>query len=574
MKKIYDYKHPDYVSDVGNWRKYRLAFEGGRDFIEQYLERFSVREDYQDFRDRRKMTYSPSHAKAAIMDIKNAIFQRMVDIVRTNGPESWLKACDGEGLGVDLNGNSMTSYIGRLILPEMLMLGKVGIFVDKPRITGVTKRDAIGKRPYIYLYTAESILSWSYNDVGILDAILLVHETDQKEKGLIVGRQKEYRHLYIKDGRVRVDIYDNMGEYQRRIDLNLTRIPFVICEISEPLMRDIADYQIALLNMASADVMYAWKSNFPLYTEQFSPQQAMSMIMRQAANKDYSDAETVEATTGIGTEEAAKKANDPEIKVGAMTGRRYAAGLERPDFIHPSTEPLEGSMKKQEQLINEIRQLVNLAVSNIAPQRASAESKKEDSKSLEAGLSYIGLELEYCEREIAKIWGMYEGDTAEPVVKYPSNYSLRDDSDRRAEAKELDELRPVLPSITYQKVVSKEIANILLSTKISKEVISKIEEEIDNAKVINIDHDTIRKDHEAGFVSTELASITAGYPKGESEKAKKDHAERAANILKAQMSARGVPDLDNQSSGKEEKDISQNKDLNPENKKKVRGEAK
>lgn len=574
-KKIFQYQHPSYTKNISEWKKFRLAFEGGRDFINQYLRRYSNREDYNDFNDRKAITYCPAHAKAAILDIKNAIFQRMVDINRSSGSKSWREACDGEGLGVDLNGNSMTSYIGRIVLPEMLMLGKVGVYIDKPQINGITKKDAVGKRPYIYLYAAESILSWSYSTTGVLRSVLLLHHEDIIEKDLIVGTRKQYRHFRLMEDVIEVDIYDNMGELVKTQTLNLSRIPFVICEISEALMKDIADYQIALLNMASPDIMYSIKSNFPFYVEQYSPQQALGLLMRQAVNEEYEDNVTTVGTTGTGTADAASKANDPEIKVGTMQGRRYPAGMERPAFIHPSAEPLEASMKKQDKLIQEIRQLVNLAVSNIAPQRASAESKKEDTKSLEAGLSYIGLELEYCEREIAKIWNMYEGERTEPVIKYPSNYSLRDDEDRRKEAKELNEMRPVLPSLSYQKVMSKEIAQILLGTKISKSELEKIYNEIDAAKVINIDHETIRKDHEAGFVGTELASITAGYPEGESEKAKLDHAERAANILKAQMSARGVSDLDNDpEAGKKEKDDSQNPDLNPDGKKKVRGEGK
>lgn len=569
MKKIYHRKHPEYVKEVKNWSKYRCAYESGDEFVDKYLQRFSIREDWTDFYERKRVTYCPAHAKAAIQDIKNAIFQRMADIKRSGGAETWMKACDGVDHGVDLTGNSMTSFVGRILLPELLPLGKVGVYIDKPALEqGLTKDKVRGVHPYIYIYTCEQILNWRYDANGNLVMVILEDEMIRDDE--IV---KEYREMILENGIVTTNFYDKNGELIVTKELNMPRIPFVIAQISEPLMRDIADYQIALLNLASSDMAYALKANFPFYVEQYNPSQELTMRMREASQKYIdNDDGTIDSVTGTGTSEAASKAGEKEIKVGSATGRRYPMGANQPDFIHPSSEPLEVSMKKQEQLIQEIRQIVNLAVSNIAPQRASAESKKEDLKSLEAGLSYIGLELEYVELEIARIWNIYENTAKEPVVKYPANYSLRNDSDRRQEAEELSNLRDKLPSLTYQKEISKLIVETLLSTKVSKEVIKKVYSEIESAKIVTTDHDTLRKDVEAGLVSTETASLAAGYPKGESEKAENDHARRAARIMAAQTNgaARGVDDLGGDA--KEEKKISQSRDMNPDNKKKVRGD--
>ena len=85
-------------------------------------------------------------------------------------------------------------------------------------------------------------------------------------------------------------------------------------------------------------------------------------------------------------------------------------------------------------MIQEIRQLINLADTKIDPTRASAESKKMDMGGLEAGLSYIGLELEYGERQIQEIWSMYENSKNIATINYPERYDLRSDADRREEA--------------------------------------------------------------------------------------------------------------------------------------------
>ena len=202
-------------------------------------------------------------------------------------------------------------------------------------------------------------------------------------------------------------------------------------------------------------------------------------------------------------------------------------------------------MKKQELLQREIRTLVNLQLSNIEPRRASAESKQMDMQGLEAGLAYIGLELEHAEREIAKIWSLYEGNSTVASINYPRDFSLKTEEDRRREAKETLALLPTLPSETFRKVLAREVAISLTAGKVSNEELERIQKELRDAPQIVVDPETIIKDHENGFVSTKTASVMRGYAEDESEKAAIDHAERATRVLNAQtnMAARGMPDL-------------------------------
>lgn len=84
-------------------------------------------------------------------------------------------------------------------------------------------------------------------------------------------------------------------------------------------------------------------------------------------------------------------------QVSPSMGMKYGIGLERPGFISPPTDPLVASMKKQSEMKDEIKQLLNLSLSSMG-----------DSTSKEEGLSFIGQELERGEREIAAIWCEYE----------------------------------------------------------------------------------------------------------------------------------------------------------------------
>ncbi len=464
----------------------------------------------------------------------------------------------------------------------MLVLGRVGIFIDKPPIpenSTLTGTSTI--QPYLYWYAAEDIRSWHFNEINELDAVPLEdHFFARDENGLIASEKTRFRLLTLDTEGVRVKFFaftcdvakDASGPQElqeQEVVLNLQRIPFIILELSHSLLQDVADYQIALLNLASSDVNYALKSNFPFYTEQRSATSVLPHMNPPATE---------------GTSKEANTNKNQSINVGATQGRSYSKDLERPGFIHPSAEPLRASMEKQQQMINEIRQLVNLALSNIKPGRASAESKQIDNQGLEAGLSYIGLELQWAEREIAKIWSDYEKDREIAHIKYPDNYQLRTDKDRRQEASELEELKDGTPSSTYKKEICKQIARVTLGPKLPPEVLEQIEKEIDESVVVETDSKTVRNDLEAGLVSNETASKIRGYPKGEAEQAKKDHIERLTAIAEAQSAvatdgsdrpgARGVPDLDaDPNSGAAEKSDSRETDDQPTTTDRTRGEG-
>lgn len=576
--------HPNYVTSLVDFEKWRRTFEGGRQFIDAYLKQFTGRETDTDFATRKEISYVPAHAKAAIIDIRNAIFQRMHDIVRSGGSDSYKRAVLGLDRGVDLKGSSMNTFLGTSILQELLILGRVGVFVDKPPVPQrSTLADNVGQ-PYLYFYQAEQIRSWHYNAAGELDAVLLedrFYDIDDMT-GLIHEERARFRLLKINDeGKVEVRFWqpnprasEHAKEDPKWVELHeeakvldLERIPFVLLSISNSLLADVADIQIALANLASSDMNYVLKANFPFYVEQVSPQSFLPHAKGPGGSE--------------GTAEEAGAAKNRNINVGVQHGRAYGKGLDAPQFIHPSAEPLLASMQKQEALKDDIRQIINLSLSNVRPTRASAESKQVDNQGLEAGLSYVGLELEYCEREIAKIWADYEGGPPS-TVKYPVNYELRSDADRRQEAKELGELKAATPSLTFKKEICKQIAHVTLGTRTPLEVLEKIAKEIDASKVVETDSETVRNDHEAGFVSTKTASLTRGYAEGEAEQAKKDHAERLKLIAESQGQAagpggqaRGVSDLGaNGNAGSEEKSQSRNTDKEPTTTTKVRGEGK
>lgn len=583
---IADITHPYYDEKQRDWLKWRYTYEGGQRFIDQYLVQFSIRETEPMFAKRKSIAYNPAFAKQAIDEVKNSIFQRLVDIVRKDGSSNFTNAVDGNNGGIDMLGSSMTSFIGTKILPELLTMSRVGVFVDMPQLSGLSVYDAQGKRPYVYIYRAEDIRSWTLdetNNESEFTNILLrdyVYLYDDKT-GLPAGLVARFRRMWIEDEHVRVQFYNAIGEktdvsgtndINAVIDLDIPRIPFIITKLSDSLLTDVANYQIALLNLASSDLSYTLNANFPFYTEQIDPRSEMSQYIRRAGQ----DGDAGEAADAI-------SAKTEEVKIGNSTGRRYPLGTDRPGFIHPSSEPLKAAMEKEEQLKREIRQLVALAVSNLAPQKqASADSKAYDQQGLEAGLSYIGLELEMMERKIASYWAMYE-KSQPAAIFYPENYVLKTEDEKRAEITGLVSILNTVPSTTYRKSICKQIAQLALGRKVSTTELEKVMKEIEQAKANTSDPDVIIQMVTAGVCDIGLAADLCGYPAGTADKAASDHAERLARIAETQTKnnglvnggARGIPEQDQNSGGggKQEKQGAKDTTKDPVPKDKVRGKG-
>lgn len=561
------FNHPSYDAWYDDWFKWRLTYEGGRRFIDTYLKKFSSRESDDDFTARRCVTYCPAFAAAAVDEIKNSIYERLTDISRVGGSQTYQAACNGEEGGVDLRDASMNNFMGVKVLPELLTMRKVGIYVDMPAKRGLTKAENVGLRPYLYIYQAEQIKNWVVNSRNQCESVQL-EDADyavDPETGFPKECITRTRHLWRdENGIVHVELYQDDKIIDETL-LELTQIPFVVLELPHSLLQNIADYQVALLNLESSDMISILKSNFPFYVEQGNQQADLSNFIRQ----------------GDATDPTAKTA--PEETFGGNKARKYY-GEKQPAFIHPSPEPLQVSMEKEEQIKSAIRQLLTLSVANLAPSKVSAASKEMDSQGLESGLAFIGEVLETGETKIAKIWAEYESTKDICKVKYPDTYSLKSTQERLADCQSLLKIAPEINSNSFRRQIHKMTVATLLSGKVQQTILDKIFTEIDSIAPISLEQ--LKDDVEGGLVTQSYASKLRGYPPGEAEKAADEKAQRAEDLMKAQSAnsakpitnpaARGLPDLsvDPKGDAKAEKAMSQKPENTGADRKKVRGRGR
>ena len=523
-EKVKEYpKHPSYSDQISEYDVWRNTLNGGQHYIDTYLEQYTVRESTEDFNYRAAMTVNPAFAEGAVTDIKNAIFQRFTEIRRVEGDDTYRIAIDGLKGGVDNFGRSMNSFIGDKVLIELIGMGKVGVYIDMPVLNGGTLADTKNASPYLYIYKREDILNWDYDAFGNLTYVILRKQKFVYENDIVTGEEF-----------VEVKITPTQFIEGNTITPNkLNMIPFVILELNHGVLKDIAQYQKALMNISSSDINYLIQANFPLYTEQMNQNTQIEQFMKKDNTKNADGTKTSPAIKGK--------------KIGVKHGRTYPIGAERPQYIHPSPEPLLASIKKQDQMKEELRQIVALSVSTMRAKMESAESKKADTEGLESGLAAVGTVLEAGERIIASIWQKYVGNKDEVKIFYPERYEIKDIDKTIKRCSELLKIISSIPVLSAQVKIMEQVVALLLSHKVDEQQLADIIVEVNKLKIIVIDQDILTEDMESGVISHALVAKLKHYPPSDLAKATKENLAKIEATASAQSKddpkeeVRGVP---------------------------------
>ena len=477
------------VADV---RKWRLTLESGEDFLTEFLERYSDRETAAEFTARKKLSPVIPAAKNAMLEFRNGIYDRVQEVSRVKGSPTYTAQVAGLNGGVDGESSTMNFFMGLSVLTELLAMGKVGVLVSR---AGDLE---IGDTPDVRttLIKRESIIE-DYSKDGVLQKVVYLRDEETHTLELVNG---------LVDHTIKIEASGATEASETTERTDLEAVPFVIVEILDSLFKDSADMQIAITNMNSADVSFLYRTNFPVYTEQRS---ATPLIV----------------PIGMGEEVEPKKEN-----IGALTGRSYSPGMERPGFIAPPTEPVDVSMKKQAEMELRIKDVMHLAMN-------------EESTD---GISSICLVLEKAERQIAIVWAEYEGNETPAEISYPETFTLKTEKDKREEATELRKIAAGSCSLLAQRELTKLQHTTLLKGKVSEEILEKIMKEIDSAVVVIADPDILREDVERGYLSGELAAKARKYPADDYQKAVDEVLVRInATAVAQQSGTRGVEETNN-----------------------------
>lgn len=554
------------LADVNQWR---LCYDGGNAFREQFLTRRiayeatanggwkpneSESEPWQDFAERKSKTPIPTYAKREINKLKNKMVQRFADIIYRGGSDALKKAIKGEDKGVDNRNKSMNDFIGSDILPDMLVVGKIGVFVDFPENPGETLADlkANRARPFMYTYPVEEIHQLVRSDRGDSSDWKYVSFYDRTfEKGAAGETvEKCYYRAFWKDsidGKVQYQRYNDTGvEDGPQRELPLTEIPFVLFDIGDSLIKDACSYQIQLLNLISNDTAYCLQANYPFMVRQ----------------RDKNNTGAFQSGS-----------DDATVKAGEKKGLWYDKGLDAPQFIAPPSKPIEASIAMRQESKKEIAEIVTDSLQDVAG----------TTEGIGAGLSFIGSRLQLGVQRLFSHWAAYESvsPTARTVatVNVPEQWIQRPMLERIEECEKLAALQFSVPSTNAKKETAKFIVDTLGKDVYPLDKVDAIKKEIDSAAYCVGDPKTVLELKNAGVMSAETSALAVGCKADEAAKAKADQAERVALANAAQgaenANGRGNPDgkADPQQT-QLDKEAGRNTDGKPTTEPPVRGEGK
>ena len=522
-------------SSYQDWEEWRLCYQAGRHFRNRCLVQFEdAGETTAEFETRKSLTPIPAYAKRQVNRVKNAIAQRIGDVTRSGGSSDWKKAVAGEGLGVDRRGSSMNGFLTKRLLAELLILGEVGVLVTAPEIplpeNGVISQADVPSnfRPYFLEYKRESyplLIHADSHSPSDYSHVLLKDCTTNYTKGGGEETITTWRHFFLDARRtddegnplVTVVVLTDRGEPEREIQTQLNAIPFVVFDIGGSLIEDACSYQVALMNMMSADSNYAINSNFPFLT-------------RQRGNDDGGD----HFTGGTA---------DKEITPGRSRGLWYEKGRDRPDFISPPAEPMRASLDLRKEMKQEVEDIVMGAISDLGADG-----------SVDSGLSFIGkVCLEVSERRLWDHWAGYESvrmtNRKQPLVEYPKSWTVKTDAERLEEANAVLKLANEIVGRKPKQEAAKLAVLKMFAGIADDKTISAMQSEIDNLALPVSDANTIIQAKDKGILSVETAATALGAMEGEGERAMADAAERAKMVVAAQSDSQGGDDNDGAANG-------------------------
>ncbi len=533
-------QHPEWLDMHHLWFKWRMVYEGGDEFINEFLQRYSKREEDDDFRDRKAITYNPNHAASLINMVRNALASKLPEVQRT-GDDIYVAATANN---IDTFNSSMAAFMATEIIPLLLAQGKRFIVVDAPILLDGEQRTLAddadpGDSPYIYAVNAEDVVNWTYSDTRTFDAILIkeIVDTIDDESGLVSGTRKQFRYMkMLEEGEtfsfngaegevvltgkgVLVRVFGENDNHQMEdvldpVLLPLEQIPVVEFRLVDSLLKDIGGMQCTILNLTSSDVTFLHKGNFPIYVEQYLTSEAGLVPHGTKRQQDDFDTE-------IDDEDSIDQdiIDDP-IEAGVNQGVAFPEGTSMPAFIAPAVANTKLSMEKQNEIARTMRQMLDLSLVSLSTSAVeqSGKSKEADKVGEEEGLAYVASVLETGERQTAVVFHDYIKSNKAQNISYPKGFSLKTPEERQTEIDALRKKRTAIRSPAAAKLVDRRIAQLQLEELSTPEELATVMAEINAQPFIDDDEqraEAIRADVSENLLSHNRGSELRGHEPGE-----------------------------------------------------------
>ena len=435
---ITEARHPEYTEKVLQWDKYKLAYLANDEYYTTTVDKFSSKEPEKQYNTRVKRAYNALPCKGYISKLQNMTFRKRFDYK--------YKASDTEidqlvQTNVDGKGTSLFNFHVGTVLKWLATYGEYYIYTAMPSFEGELTREQqqqAGIFPYLVGVHPQNVVAWRYKEGSQSEfAQLLMKTTDQKIDKFGFTQFDTVFMLYTED---MIYKYDTQGEILEEYTNTIGKVAFSKISIGESFLSDIVRIAAAAVNLASGNLNFLEKSNFPILGQ-----------------KGQEKLETFDAGAGWG------------VFLGENGELKYVE--------YPT-----GSLDFNAKTMDKLKELADEAASqkyqSIATHvRQSGESQKENFKDVDAALSWINSIIsEGLQQAIGYMGDYLSKSNVKLTHNAPITYLNESPSDVVKRSQQMLDIAEDAKSNEMRAAISEQAYNPLLAGVKDKEKVLKAEE--------------------------------------------------------------------------------------------------
>jgi hypothetical protein len=464
MVKVNERKHPSYLENIGDWEFYWKSFNGGKEYVNEYL--YSHRlENAEDYIGRIARSFYLNYCAPISSIAGDFIFRKEV-----TRPAD-LKLSDFRE-NVNRRGANIHSFM-RKVCTLSSVYGHIHILMDRPRPpSGIeniinngqtTKADnLLTLPPYVTIIHPQNLVDWSVDSASkelnwIIVAEEIYNDEDYRE-------EREVQNIYkvwTKNEWIIYDAEDNLidsGKHQ------LGFVPLITCYhkdidedmIGESMLKDVAE---------ANRIVFNWTSNI----DEMIARQTFSQLICPDDGTLFQDEIDERGKSG-----ALKKIGSASIFTFPADSRHA------PAFISPDTGQVTSIWTMVENLVREMFRmagLISAKSSLVQLQQRTGKAQQYEFLDMDAFLAAKAKALEETENKIDNLYYKWMGIKDMPSrVHYPEKFDI-------ITPQEIVDLFTKVTLSAISGTLNKEMAKRMVHQVLphaEDEIVERIYEEIEN----------------------------------------------------------------------------------------------
>ena len=431
--------HEEYRNNIHRWKFLMRSYLGGAQYkMGRYLTRY-VYETEGEYLNRLAQTPLPNHVKQVIHIHNSFLFRQTPrretgNLEGTTELEQFIKDCDMEGRDFD-------SFMRDVNIMSSIY-GSAWILVDRPETVVGTRAEELaqGIRPYVNLYTPETVIDWNFsrrsNGSYELDMVKFL-ETDDST----YGSAPNYHIRTWTNETIRLEKYSpyekNPFAFVEEKPNTLGKVPVVICYANRSPIKGVGVSDVG-------DIADAQNFLFGLNSE-------AEQLIRLTNHPTVVRTPDVDLSAGAGAIITMPNETDPGLK---------------PYLLQPNGQNLDAILKTIEATIDEINRMGHLgAIRATESRQLSGVSRQSEFLMLDSKLCEKARNLELAEEQIWRLFSQWQGEAWTGEVNYPMAFHVRDKSMDMDLLEKASRIQRDSASATPQvkKLIDKKMSELLLS---------------------------------------------------------------------------------------------------------------